>query len=37
MTIHTIEPERATLHGTSREHPPVLTIEPGRDCAFPHT
>ncbi len=30
MALHTLEPERATLHGHfSRELPPVLTIEPG--------
>jgi acetamidase/formamidase len=30
MTMHTIEPTRATLHGTfSREHAPVLQIESG--------
>lgn len=30
MTIHTIEPERATLHGQfSRDLPPILTIAPG--------
>lgn len=35
MTIHSIEPERATLHGTfSREYPPVLTIEPGDTVRF---
>lgn len=35
MTIHTLEPERATLHGTfSREYAPVLTIEPGDTVRF---
>ncbi len=30
MTLYTIEPERATLHGPfSRERPPVLTIDSG--------
>ena len=30
MTIHTLEPERRTLHGQfSRDLPPVLTIDPG--------
>lgn len=35
MTTYTIEPERATLHGTfSREYPPVLTIEAGDSVQF---
>ncbi len=35
MSIHRIEPERRTLHGTfSREYPPVLTIEPGDSVEF---
>lgn len=35
MTLHLIEPERATLHGTfSREYPPVLEIEPGDTVRF---
>ncbi|HLZ57830.1 MAG TPA: acetamidase/formamidase family protein [Ktedonosporobacter sp.] len=35
MTTYTIEPERATLHGTfSREYPPVLTIESGDTVHF---
>src|SRR5260370_24749490 len=35
MSIYTIEPERATLHGTfSREYPPVLTIDPGDSVRF---
>ncbi len=30
MTLHTIEPESGTLHGSfSRELPPILTIDPG--------
>jgi acetamidase/formamidase len=33
--LHTIEPERATLHGHfSRELPPVLTIAPGATVRF---
>lgn len=35
MTTYTIEPERATLHGTfSREYPPVLTIDSGDTVRF---
>src|SRR5438876_3556933 len=35
MAYHTIEPERATLHGRfSRELPPVLTIDPGDTVRF---
>jgi acetamidase/formamidase len=35
MTIYSIEPERATLHGTfSRDYPPVLTIESGDSVTF---
>ncbi len=35
MTSYTIEPERATLHGTfSREFPPVLTIDSGDTVRF---
>ncbi len=35
MTMYTIEPERRTLHGKfSREHEPVLTIEPGDTVRF---
>ena len=35
MTIHTIEPERATLHGSfSRDFSPALTIEPGDTVHF---
>ena len=34
-TIHTLEPERRTLHGHfSRELPPVLTIDPGDTVHF---
>jgi acetamidase/formamidase len=30
MTLHTIEPQAGTMHGTfSRDYPPVLTIDPG--------
>lgn len=35
MPIHTIEPERSTLHGRfSSEIPPVLTIDPGETVRF---
>src|SRR5579859_241137 len=35
MTTYTIEPTRATLHGTfSRDYPPVLTIDPGDTVQF---
>jgi acetamidase/formamidase len=35
MTIHTLEPERRTLHGKfSRELPPVLTIDPGDSVIY---
>src|SRR5579883_2748065 len=35
MAVYTIEPERATLHGSfSRDFPPVLTIESGDTVHF---
>ena len=35
MTTHTMEPERATVHGHfSRDLPPILTIEPGDTIRF---
>src|SRR5689334_22588960 len=35
MAIYTLEPERATLHGSfSRDYPPILTIEPGDTVRF---
>lgn len=35
MTIHTIEPVRANLHGSfSRDYAPILTIEPGDTVRF---
>ena len=35
MTIHTLEPDRRTLHGHfSRELSPVLTINPGDTIRF---
>ncbi len=35
MTLHTIKPERRTLHGHfSKDLPPALTIEPGDTVRF---
>lgn len=35
MTLHTVEPERRTLHGTfSPELPPILEIDPGDTVRF---
>src|SRR5918998_3861710 len=35
MTLYTVEPERATLHGTfSRDFAPILTIDPGDTVRF---
>lgn len=35
MAIHTMTPERATLHGAfSRERPPALTIDPGDTVVY---